>query len=291
VAFKHGLGKGLDALLPLEEEDEQLAKGGEFLIPLDRLRANPDQPRSHFEEETLRELADSIREHGVLQPIIAEDSGDGTYLIIAGERRSRAAAMAGLTEIPALIRKYSDNKRLTVALIENIQRENLNPVEEARAYRKLMALTGLSQDELAFQVGKNRSTVANALRLLKLPEGVQEALEEGKLTPGHARALLSVNDAGKQKKLFAEIITRGLSVRESEKRAGEHNAGTEKKKTAKAGDSRKRDGDLLVMEDEFIEALGTKVSIQGDFNRGTLRIDYYSMEDLERLYQIILRKE
>jgi ParB family chromosome partitioning protein len=129
--------------------------------------------------------------------------------------------------------------------------------------------------------------VANALRLLKLPENVQEALEEGKLTSGHARALLSVNDAGKQKKLFAEIIARGLSVRESEKRAAEHNAGSEKKKTANPETSRKKDGDLLVMENEFIEALGTKVAIQGDFNRGVLRIDYYSMEDLERLYQII----
>jgi ParB family chromosome partitioning protein len=290
VALRHGLGKGLDALLPLEEETER-SKGNDFLIPLDKLRANPDQPRNRFEEETLRELAGSIREHGVLQPIIAEDSGDGTYLIIAGERRSRAAAMAGLTEIPALLRKYSDNKRLTVALIENIQRENLNSMEEARAYKKLMTLTGLSQDELAIQVGKNRSTVANALRLLKLPDNVQKALEEGKLTPGHARALLSVNDTGERKKLFAEIISGGLSVRESEKRAGEYNAGPKKEKPAKPGAPRKRDGDLQAMEEEFIEALGTKVSIQGDFNRGTLRIDYYSMEDLERLYEIIIRKK
>jgi ParB family chromosome partitioning protein len=290
VAPRHGLGKGLDALLPLDEGTEQ-PKGNEFLIPLNKLRANPDQPRNRFEEEALRELADSIREHGVLQPIIAEDSGDGTYLIIAGERRSRAAAMAGLTEIPALLRKYSDNKRLTVALIENIQRENLNPVEEARAYKKLMALTGLSQDELAVQVGKNRSTVANALRLLKLPDSVQTALEEGKLTPGHARAILSVNTTGEQKKLFAEIIAGGLSVRESEKRAGEYNAGPKKEDPAKAAAPRKRDGDLEAMEEKFIKALGTKVAIQGDFKRGTLRIDYYSMGDLERLYDIIIRKE
>jgi ParB family chromosome partitioning protein len=289
VAPRHGLGKGLDALLPLEEGPEQPG-GNEFLIPLNKLRANPDQPRNHFEEEALRELAGSIREHGVLQPIIAEDSGDGTYLIIAGERRSRAAAMAGLTEIPALLRKYSDNKRLTVALIENIQRENLNPVEEARAYKKLMTLTGLSQDELAVQVGKNRSTVANALRLLKLPGSVQTALEEGKLTPGHARAILSVNDTGEQKKLFAEITAGGLSVRESEKRAGEYNAGPKKEGPAKSA-PRKRDGDLEAMEEKFIKALGTKVAIQGDFTRGTLRIDYYSMDDLERLYEIIIRKE
>jgi ParB family chromosome partitioning protein len=288
VAPKHGLGRGLNALLPLEEEPEQ-SKGSELLIPLDKLRANPDQPRSHFEEESLKELADSIREHGVLQPIIAEDSGDGTYLIIAGERRSRAAAMAGLTKIPALLRKYSDNKRLAVALIENIQRENLNPMEEARAYKKLMTLTGLSQDELALQVGKNRSTVANALRLLKLPDHIQTALEEEKLTPGHARAILSVADTGAQKKLFTEIITRGLSVRESEKRAGAYNAAPPK--APPSAPPRKKDGDLQAMENDFIEALGTKVVIQGDFNRGTLRIDYYSMEDLERLYQIIMRKE
>jgi ParB family chromosome partitioning protein len=289
VAVKHGLGKGLEALLPREEMPEQ-GRGGELLIPLERLKANPDQPRSHFEENSLRELADSIREHGVLQPIIVEDSGGGNYTIIAGERRSRAAAMAGLTEIPALIRKFSGNKRLAVALIENVQRENLNPMEEARAYKKLTALTGLSQDEVALLVGKNRSTVANALRLLKLPPAAQEAIEQDTLSPGHGRAILSVNGTEAQKKLLAEITAGGLSVRESEKRAAELNAGAEKKPLPSPPKPRPKDGNLKVMEDEFIEALGTKVVIQGDLTRGALRIEYYSMDDLERLYQLIAGK-
>jgi ParB family chromosome partitioning protein len=289
VAVKHGLGKGLEALLPIEEESEQ-SRGGELLIPLDKLRANPDQPRTHFEEEALRELAGSIREHGVLQPIIVEDSGGGNYTIIAGERRSRAAAMAGLKEIPALVRKFSDNKRLAVALIENVQRENLNPMEEASAYKKLTALTGLSQDEVALLVGKNRSTVANALRLLKLPAAAQEAIEEDKLSPGHGRAILSVNNAEAQKKLFAEISSGNLSVRESEKRAAELNAGAEKKTHPGPPKPRPRDGNLKAMEDEFIEALGTKVVIQGDLKRGALRVEYYSMEDLDRLYRLIAGK-
>jgi ParB family chromosome partitioning protein len=287
VAAKHGLGKGLEALLPVEEETGR--QGRELLIPLNKLKANPDQPRSHFEEAALRELAGSIKEHGVLQPIIVEDSGGGNYTIIAGERRSRAAVMAGLKEIPALVRKYSDNKRLAVALIENIQRENLNPMEEAKAYKKLTALTGLSQDEVSLLVGKNRSTVANALRLLKLSAAAQEAIEQDKLSPGHGRAILSVNDTGAQKKLFDEIMDGGLSVRESEKRAAELNAGSKTKKPTPPK-TRPRDGNLKVMEDEFIEALGTKVSIQGDLNRGALRIEYYSMEDLDRIYRLITGK-
>jgi ParB family chromosome partitioning protein len=288
VPPKHGLGKGLDALLPLEEEPAAPAGNAEILLPLDKLRANPNQPRKTFEEESLKELADSIREQGIIQPIIAEDAGDGTYIIVAGERRSRAARMAGLREAPVLIRNYSDEKRLEVSIIENVQRADLNPVEEAAAYKQLMEITGLSQDEVAAKVGKNRSTVANALRLLKLPGPMQKSLETGEISPGHARAILSVLTPQGQALLFGEIVARNYSVREAENRSTALNGGSIKTGTkAKAPPASKRDPDLQAMEQKFIEALGTKVSIDGDFKKGCIRIDYYSMEDLDRLYGIL----
>jgi ParB family chromosome partitioning protein len=284
---------------------------GEAKIPLDRLRANPDQPRKAFDETELRELADSIREHGIIQPVLAEDAGDGTYTIIAGERRCRAARLAGLAEVPALIRDYSAEKRLIISLIENIQRSDLNPMEEAAAYRKLITLTGLSQDEAAARVGKSRSAVANALRLLKLPEDIRGSLEAGEISPGHARAILAVTDRRKQPLLFQEILASGLSVREAEKRAAKLNvpagntpagnaaagkaapdtgapdAGNSGAEDGQAGKKPGRAPELGAMEEKFITALGTKVVIEGDLARGRIHIDYYSMEDLERLYEIL----
>jgi ParB family chromosome partitioning protein len=165
-----------------------------MIIPLEKLKANPGQPRKHFDEAARGELADSIREHGIIQPISVDDAGDGTWIIVAGERRSRAARLAGLSQVPVIVRNYSDEKRLEVALIENVQRADLNPIEEAAAYKRLMELAGLSQDEAAAKVGKNRSTVANALRLLRLPAPMRESLEREELSPGHGRALLSVAD-------------------------------------------------------------------------------------------------
>jgi ParB family chromosome partitioning protein len=283
VAPKQRLGKGLEALLPTEEPAPPAVSGkGETFLPPEKLIPNPGQPRKVFNEEELRELADSIREHGIIQPIIAEDAGNGTYLIVAGERRTRAARMAGLREVPVIIRNYSDAKRLEVSLIENIQRTDLNPIEEASAYRALAELTGLSQDELAVRVGKNRSTVANALRLLKLPPPMREALETGKMSSGHARAILSVPAAADQEALFQRIIRDGISVREAEKAA----AGSAKKPGTKPKPA-PRVPELAAMEQRFIKALGTKVSIDGDLTRGCLRIDYYSMDDLDRLYEIL----
>jgi ParB family chromosome partitioning protein len=287
---KHGLGKGLDALLPLPLEEETRpalpSAAGEALLPLDKLRFNPNQPRKTFEEESLKELADSIREQGIIQPIIVEDAGDGTYTIVAGERRSRAARLAGLREVPVLIRAYSDEKRLEVSIIENVQRADLNPIEEAAAYKRLMNLTGLSQDEVAAKVGKNRSTVANALRLLKLPAAVQKSLETGEISPGHARAILSVPAPEGQALLFEEILARNYSVREAETRAASLTEGGGKNKT-RAKPAHKQDPHLQAMEQKFIDALGTKVSITGDFKRGHIQIDYYSREDLDRLYEIL----
>jgi ParB family chromosome partitioning protein len=297
---KNRLGKGLEALLPIEDSIPekmlqaaiQADASGEIFLPLDKITANPNQPRKHFDEASLQELAASIREHGVIQPIIVEADENGSYVIVAGERRSRAAKIAGLTEIPALIRDYSDEKRMEVALIENVQRADLNPVEEAQAYRNLMDFTGLSQDEVAAKVGKNRSTVANALRLLKLPVKMQDCLKEGMISSGHARAILSVISPENQKILFDQIIGKSISVREAEKFASALNKGDgESSSKEKDAVPQKLDPELVMMEQKFIEALGTKVSIQGDLKKGIIKIDYYSMEDLDRLHSIFVDKE
>ncbi|GHT71060.1 chromosome partitioning protein ParB [Spirochaetia bacterium] len=308
MAAKRGLGKGLDALFPVNEDDGGLSaaglilensegqsapdgtvkrQAGELLLPLGRLRPNPDQPRKYFDEAELQELADSIREHGIIEPIIAGDAGDGTYIIVAGERRCRAAALAGLTEAPVIIRDYTDEKRMEVALIENVQRSDLNPIEEAAAYKNLMDLTGLSQDEIAAKVGKNRSTVANALRLLRLPPDVQKSLEKGELSSGHARAILSVTAPQNQALLYREILAAGLSVRDAEKRAAALNNSGEGAEKARAKPPRKREAEIAAMEQKFIDTLGTKVVINGDLQKGSIQIDYYSMEDLDRLYGIL----
>jgi ParB family chromosome partitioning protein len=296
VASKSVLGKGLSALFPGDEDlpaglrdgtaDAPGAGERALNIPLEKLRANPDQPRKYFDEHELAELADSIRSHGVIQPLLVEEAGDGTWLIVAGERRWRAARLAGLTEIPALVRSYSEEKRREISLIENIQRSDLNPLEEAAAYKALMELTGLSQDETAARVGKNRSTVANALRLLKLPPAAREALERGALTAGHGRAILSVNAEADQERLLEEILQRGLSVRETEQRAAALNAApakTAKPKPAPPG----RDPELNAMEDRFREKLGTKVAISGDMRKGCISIEYYSADDLDRLLDLL----
>jgi ParB family chromosome partitioning protein len=301
---KHGLGKGLDALLQPEGEifsfsSSPGAPGEEFKLPLDKLRPNPEQPRKYFGEEELNELAESIREHGIIEPIIVQETGDGAYTIIAGERRYRAALLAGLTEAPALVRSYSPEAQLEIALIENIQRTDLNPIEEAHAYKKLMELTDLSQESVAAKVGKNRSTVANALRLLRLPAEIQESLERGEISPGHARAILQAAGAGGQESLFREIREQGLSVREAERRAGEI-AGESAPGKGAAGScaavpgepgtpgETRRPPELSDMEEKFIEKFGTKVSVQGSLDKGSIRIEYYSMDDLSRLYDIIL---
>lgn len=295
MAAKYGLGKGLDALLSGTSADETRPdKGlqGEMWIPLEKLKANPNQPRKIFDEDSLHELAASIREHGIIQPIIVEENSDGTYIIVAGERRSRAARMAGLREVPAIIRNYSDERRLEIALIENVQRSDLNPIEEAQAYKRLMELTGLSQDEVAARVGKNRSTVANALRLLKLPEDMQNALAAQQMTSGHARAILSVVNPADQRVLFGKILAEAISVREAEKFAQELNGGIRAAEKSKETEKiREKDPELLAMEQQFIDILGTKVSISGGLKRGSIHIDYYSMEDLDRIYTILAGKD
>ena len=314
-----GLGQGINALLDNNDDSQQVviaeapaaahtalaaqtetalssvkSKGQDIeQLPVSKLVPNPGQPRKNFDETELQELSESIKTFGIIQPIIAANAGDGTYIIIAGERRTRAARLAGLETVPVIVRDYTDQKRLEISLIENIQRTDLNPIEEAAAYKNLMDFSGISQEELAARMGKNRSTVANALRLLKLSVEVQKSIEEGKVSSGHARALLSVTDTKARETLYREILAQDVSVREAEKRAAALNAvnsgGKEKKAGAKTGKSRSPEIDDMTQK--FITILGTKVVIDGDLNRGRIQIDYYSMDDLDRLYEILTKEK
>jgi ParB family chromosome partitioning protein len=248
-----------------------------------------------FDTAELEELAESIKVHGVIQPVIVEEDPSGGWTLVAGERRTRAARLAGLTEIPALVRSYDEAERMEVALIENIQRANLNPIEEALAYRQLMDSSGLSQEEAAQRLGKSRSALANTLRLLKLPEPVQAALRDGSVSAGHARAILALNSPEDQAALFEAIKRDNLSVREAELWTGKgaeaaHQTESGKPQSAKPPAKKKelpRDADLAAIEQKFIEVFGTKVSIDGNFDGGQIRIQYFSREDLDRIYEIV----
>ncbi len=289
-----GLGRGLDALMADIETDTPrpaAAVPAELMLDPAILKPNPFQPRTDFDENALRELADSIREHGIIQPVIAEELPDGSYHIIAGERRTRAARLAGLSRIPVILRKFSDERKLEVALIENIQRENLNPVEEAQAYHRLMSVSNLSQEEIAIRVGKNRSTVANSLRLLKLPEDMLSSLATGQITAGHARALLSVLNPADQRILFGRIVGNALSVREAEQMASELNGGSRASRTKEEPPKPNilKNIEVQNMEQRFIDILGTKVAVKGNLEKGTIEIAYFSRDDLERLYAILTK--
>jgi len=300
VAKQFGLGKGVDALFDdinsdFNDSDNKDASntGGQagtpVMLDVSKLKPNPFQPRTEFNDDALDELAESIRIHGVIQPILVEDAEDGSYYIIAGERRTRAAKKAGLTQIPVVFNSFSDEKKLEIALIENIQRENLNPIEEAKAYQQLMKISNLSQEEAARRVGKKRSTVANALRLLKLPEDMLNAVASGTISAGHARALLSVSNSSDQRILFARITGSNLSVREAEQYAAELN-GEKAQGSKKAKQPEKpKDPDIAFVEQQFLIALGTKVTLKGSLEKGTIQIDYFSRQDLDRLYEIFVK--
>lgn len=309
MAKKFGLGNGLDSLLGSSAKEDEPAKTensfqsvktnlpagieqdefGKLWINLELLRPNPYQPRQEFDPEQLKELSDSIKENGVIQPVTIEDAKDGTFYIIAGERRTRASRLAGLEKIPVQLSAFSDQKKLEVALIENIQRADLNPVEEARAYYKLMELGGLKQEEVAQKVGKNRATVANAIRLLKLPEDIQNALVGGQITAGHARALLMVKDKMNMHILFGKIVGQGLSVHQTEVMASEINNPQPKIKKNDGAKSLTRDPDLIDVETQLIQKLGTKVQIKGSYEKGSIEISYFSKDDFNRLFDFINR--
>ena len=252
------------------------------------LKPNPHQPRQYFDQAKLDELTESVRREGVLSPIIIEEAGDGSFYIIAGERRTRAAKAAGLNRVPVQIRAYSDSRKLEVALVENIQRTDLNPVEEAQAYFQLMQMEGITQDQVAQRVGKSRSAVANSVRLLKLPEDMLNSLAEGTLSAGHAKALLSVTSASDQRVLYGRIMGQGLSVRQCEMQAQELNNGSHSKSVKKDSDHiDKRDPNYIDLETRIRDTLGTKVLLKGDFERGNITIEYFSKEDLDRIFNII----
>jgi ParB family chromosome partitioning protein len=281
------LGKGIDALLGGDQHPESSSVAE---VPLADLRPNPEQPRHDFKESALRELADSIREKGVLQPVLAEVDDRGGYVIVAGERRVRAARLAGLERIPAVVRRFTAQEKLEIALIENVQREDLSPIEEAHAYKRLMEMAGLSQEQIAQKVGKDRSTVANMIRLLKLPEDAQSALDEGTISPGHARALLMLADAAEQQILLHRIVDKGISVREAEEMAGAQTRGKKGARTEgrSALDVNRRAGpDIRALEEKLIEKLGTKVEVRGSSSKGKIQISYFSADDLERILQIL----
>jgi ParB family chromosome partitioning protein len=277
------LGKGLGALLPEFGQAESKALlycGIEEIVP------NPSQPRKHFDESKLQELAESVREKGILEPLLVRRTDQG-YELIVGERRWRAAQKAGLREVPVLVKEVEGREAFEISLIENLQREDLNPIEEAEAYKHLIDEFNISQDDLSKRIGKDRTTITNTLRLLKLPLEVRNQLLQNRITSGHARALLSLENKEKQKELCALIIKKGLSVREAERLAKQWAA-----KLQKTTPSVKRKGDLESqlhsLEDSLRKRLGTKIHITQKGNRGRIEIEYFSHEELERIVEAIL---
>lgn len=275
---RRGLGKGLGALIPGAE-----AAGGErpSEIALSHLTANPYQPRQAIDAQELSGLVESIRRHGVLQPIVVRPASGG-YEVVAGERRWRAAEAAGLSTIPAVVRTLTDQEALELALVENLQREDLNAMERARAYRRLMSDFGLTQDEIAERVGKSQPSIANSLRLLNLPPQIQASLEAGRISEGHARAILSAGSEAAMLKIWERVERRGLSVRDVESIA----RGRISREINGRGMA--RDPQLRIVEQDLSRRYSAKVSVQGTRNRGHLAFEYYSEEDFQRLLDLLL---
>ena len=276
IKKKSGLGKGLDAIFA-ENGTEESNRSAEEL-KLSDLEPNRGQPRKDFDDETLAELADSISQHGILQPLLVRPIFGGGYQIVAGERRWRAARMAGLTTVPAIIRELDDEQVMEIALIENLQREDLSPLEEAMGYQSLMDSYDMTQEEVAKIVGKSRSAVANVLRLLKLPEEVQSLIRSGQVSAGHGRALLSFPDDAEKIAVAKRVIEEDLSVREVERLAQKANEVPKKKDVKPRGIPYFNEVELSLHD-----YLGRKVRINGDEKKGTLQIEFYGQEDLSEL--------
>lgn len=297
---KMALGRGLNVLIPDQKEEQTSAPkevvkevikevvkevAKEVTLKISDIEPNRNQPRQQFDEDGLEELAQSIRQYGVVQPLVVQKKDD-YYEIIAGERRWRAARMAGLKEVPVVIRNYEEQATLEIALIENIQRENLNPIDEAKAYERLTQEFHLKQDEVARRVSKSRTAITNMMRLLKLDEQVQEMLREELITTGHARCLLGLNNKEKQYPVAVKIMDMGLSVREAEALVKKEN----KEETEQKKEVTKEEHDYLYrdLEENMKEKFGTKVSIRNKKNnKGKIEIEYYSREDLERLIEML----
>ena len=296
---RNGLGKGLDSLIPnknekkpktsakiddREKKEEEVLESGEIMVKINQVEPNRDQPRKDFDEDALVELADSIKQFGILQPLIVQKKKD-YYEIIAGERRWRAAKIAGVKEVPVIVKEFTDQEIVEISLIENIQRENLNPIEEAMAYKRLLEEFNLKQDEIAERVSKSRTAVTNSMRLLKLSPRVQQMIVDDMISTGHARALLAIDDEEQQYMLANKIFDEKLSVRETEKLV----------KTLK---NPKKEVKKTIIEHTFVyenleeqmkNIIGTKVSVNPKANgKGKIEIEYYSEEELERIYDLIM---
>lgn len=281
---RRGLGKGLSALISAGEESSE----GASEIPVSLIVPNPDQPRREMDRASIEELAASIREHGVLQPVLVQPLPDGRYQLIAGERRWRAARLAGLTMIPAVVRQVSDEERLELAIVENVQREDINAVEEAVAYRMLMERFGMTQEQVAQRVGKSRAAVANTLRLLALEPEILEGLQQGKITEGHARALLMAPEESRVE-IYRRTVRAGWSVRETERAA----RATSREKEPATSESVSRetsapDPHVMALEDRLRNTLATRVQIHCHNGKGSIEIHFYDMEDLSRIVEAIV---
>lgn len=288
-----GLGKGLDSLIPdkkvskettVEKKKEETVKSGEQMLKLSMIEPNRDQPRRMFEEDSLLELADSIKQFGVLQPLLVQNKGD-YYEIIAGERRWRAAKLAGIKEVPVIIREYTEQQAVEIALIENIQRENLNPIEEAMAFKRLLEEFSLKQDEVAERVSKSRTAVTNSMRLLKLDERVQQMIIDDMISTGHARTLLAIEDKEQQYILANKIFDEKLSVRETEKLIKD----LKKPKKEKIKPVIENDFIYRDSEEKLKSKMGTKVSVNNKANgKGRIEIEYYSEKEFEHIFDLLM---
>ena len=278
---RKALGRGLGALLSSDSTIDLGAEPSE--VELDSIVPGPMQPRTHFDEASLEGLAESIRSHGIVQPLLVRRKGDG-YELVAGERRWRAAKLAGITRVPVVVKEVPDESLLEIALIENIQRENLNPIEEAQAYRKLIETVGLTQESLASRVGRDRSYITNYLRLLKLTDDVQQLVKEGRLSTGHARALLALNHPDLQRRIARQVIDGGLSVRVTEQLV---------QKASEEKPARRPplpiDPNIKAAETKLRRALGTQVKIlQAADGKGKLEISFFNTRDLDRIYNLLV---
>ncbi len=292
MAHKRGLGSGLDSLITDEYVNEGKIPSKyseqETKISINDIEPNRNQPRTNFDEDKLMELADSIKQYGIIEPLVVQKKGS-RYEIIAGERRFRAARIAGLKEVPVVVKDFADNDVFVIALLENIQRQDLNPIEEALAYQKLIDVYNLKQDEVAAKVSKQRSTITNSMRLLKLSEEVRQMVAAGIISEGHGRTLLGIDDAGKQFEYAMRVSDEHLSVRELEKLVNEYK---EEKETGKKEEKKKKDNEksraYLDAENKMKDILGTKVEIKKKNEKsGKIEIEYYSMEELDRIIDMI----
>ena len=281
---KKALGRGLETLIPgagVPQEQEEIGKPASE-VEIAKIVPNRFQPRQVFEDKALEELTASIGIHGVIQPILVRRLNNGAYELIAGERRWRAAQIAGLKKIPVVVKDIPDEKSLEIALIENLQRENLNPIEAAQGYQRLLKEFTLSQEEIATRVGKERSTITNYLRLLSLPEKIKDYLAKSLLTPGHAKAILAISDRDEQVRFAGHLVARGASVREAEAWSKEWGAKKRKKKVIE-----RRDPTFKDVEERLQRIFGTKVRIFPEKKGGKVVLEYYTLEDLNRILEVV----